>query len=88
MNSKLAAINTTAGANSPSSYPNNAFRFTEKRGKLDWKRFEEVDLDRVLRGTDIDRLEKLLQNATYAELDKADIKRVRDKNLIKLFKLG
>ncbi len=30
----------------------------------------------------------MLQNVTYAQIEKQDIKRIRDKNIIKLFKLG
>lgn len=33
-------------------------------------------------------MELLLQNATFAKLEKSDLKRIKDKNLIKLFKLG
>ena len=45
-------------------------------------------MDRLICETDIDKVERLLQNVTYAQLEKADLKRIRDKNLIKLFKLG
>ncbi len=33
-------------------------------------------------------MERMLQNLTFATLDKPDLKRIKDKNLIKLFKLG
>ena len=36
------------------------FKFYEKRGKLDWKALEEVDMDRMIREADIDQLERLL----------------------------
>lgn len=41
-----------------------------------------------MRETDIDKLERLLQNLTFSQLEKSDLKRVKDKNIIKLFKLG
>ena len=38
--------------------------------------------------TDISQLEKLLQNIANAKLNKHDLKRFGDKNMIKLFKVG
>jgi hypothetical protein len=38
----------------------HGFRFSEKRGRLDWKQLEEVDMDRIIREVDIDRVERLL----------------------------
>ena len=37
---------------------------------------------------DISLLEKLLGNVSMAKLEKEDLKVMRDKNVIKLFKLG
>lgn len=37
---------------------------------------------------DISLLEKLLSNVSMAKLEKEDLKIMRDKNVIKLFKLG
>ena len=49
---------------------------------------EEVDLDRVVQKCDIAKMEVILQNLTYSKLEKADLKKIKDKNIIKLFKLG
>ena len=48
----------------------------------------EADLDHIIQTTDITQLEHLLQNISNAALDKQDIRRIGDKNLIKLFKVG
>ena len=45
-------------------------------------------MDRLIREADIDKLERLLQNVTFSQLEKPDLKRIKDKNIIKLFKLG
>ena len=67
----------------------DSFKFSEKRGKLNWKALEELDIAKLQREVDINQLERLLQNVTFALLEKdPDMKRMRDKNLIKLFKLG
>jgi Iguana/Dzip1-like DAZ-interacting protein N-terminal len=43
-----------------------AFRFAEKRGRLDWRGIEEVNVDKMILDTDLDKLERHLQNVTYA----------------------
>jgi hypothetical protein len=45
-------------------------------------------MDRLIREGDIDKLERMLQIVTFAQLEKPDLKRINDKNIIKLFKLG
>jgi hypothetical protein len=46
-----------------------------------------VDEDIIIE-KDMEKLEDILQNVTMAKLEKEDLKILRDKNLIKLFKLG
>ena len=46
-----------------------------------------MDEDIILK-KEIDSLETLLQNVTMSKLEIDDLKVLRDKNLIKLFKLG
>ena len=65
-----------------------AFKFAEKRSRLEWRAIEEINIDQMILDRDLDRLERHLQNVTYAALDKPDLKRIKDKNLLKLFKLG
>ena len=36
------------------------FKFAEKRGRLDWQAVKEVDMDRLIREVDIDKLERML----------------------------
>ena len=38
--------------------------------------------------SDVGKLERHLQNVTFANIDKADLKRINDKNILKLLKLG
>jgi hypothetical protein len=45
-------------------------------------------MDKVIREVDIDKVERLLHNVTYSQLEKPDLKRIADKNVIKIFKLG
>jgi hypothetical protein len=66
----------------------NGFKFAEKRAKLDWRSLEEANVDQMIKDADVARLERHLQNVTYANIDKADLKRINDKNILKMFKLG
>ena len=65
----------------------NGFKFAEKRAKLDWRSLEEANVDQMIKDADVARLERHLQNVTYANIDKADLKRINDKNILKMFKL-
>ena len=64
------------------------FKFSEKRAKLDWRAIEEVNLDKMILEADVGKLERHLQNVTFANIDKADLKRINDKNILKMLKLG
>jgi zinc finger protein DZIP1 len=47
-----------------------------------------VDLDKITREVDLKSLEGLLQNITFAQLDRDDLERLGDQHFIKLFKLS
>ena len=47
-----------------------------------------ADIDQIIQNTGVTRLEHLLQNISNAKLDKSDLRRIGDKNMIKLFKVG
>ena len=67
MNSNFAGI-PTAGAGTTiytqddygQAVDIQGFKFSEKKGRLDWKQLEEVDMDRLIREADIDKVERLL----------------------------
>ena len=69
--------------------PPPLFSFSKKTQKLDWNAISKVDVDQeIMLNKNIDLLESLLGNITMAELSKSDLKILKDKNLIKVFKLG
>lgn len=47
-----------------------------------------VDLDRVTKELDLATLETLLNNVTYASLDREDLERLGDQHFIKLFRVS
>ena len=47
-----------------------------------------IDVEKVVREVDLKQLEQLLQNITYAQLDRDDLERLGDLHFIKLFKIS
>ena len=47
-----------------------------------------TDIDRLVGEVDLATLEQLLQNITYARLDREDLERLGDAHFIKLFRLS
>ena len=47
-----------------------------------------ADVDKIAEQCDLRQLESLLQNITYANLDRDDMERLGDDNFIKLFRLS
>lgn len=47
-----------------------------------------ADTDKICNEVDLRQLESLLQNITYAKVDRDDIERFGDDNFIKLFRLS
>jgi zinc finger protein DZIP1 len=47
-----------------------------------------ADVDKISEQCDLRQLESLLQNITYANLDRDDMERLGDENFIKLFRLS
>ena len=47
-----------------------------------------VDLDKVVKEIDLQTLETLLNNVTYANLDRDDLERLGDQHFVKLFRIS
>lgn len=45
------------------------FYFKERRGRIDWRLIATVDVNRVAREADIDTLQALIENLTFADID-------------------
>ena len=62
--------------------------FKQRFGKINWNQIIQLDLDSILSHGDIESLQGILENLTYSTLDRDDIERIGDSNLIKVFKLS
>lgn len=47
-------------------------------GRINWRQLMNVDLERVTKEIDLATLETLLNNITYANLDRDDLERLGD----------
>ena len=47
-----------------------------------------TDVEKIISSVDLGQLEGLLQNLTYANLDREDLERIGDAHFIKLFRLS
>lgn len=64
------------------------FEFKQRYGKLNWEQVIQLDLESILAQGDIESLQSTLENLTYSTIDREDMERIGDSNLIKVFKLS
>ena len=64
------------------------FTFQARQGRINWRLVMNTDVDKIISTTDLGQLEQLLQNLTYANLDREDLERLGDTHFIKLFRLS
>jgi zinc finger protein DZIP1 len=57
-------------------------------GRINWRQLMNVDLDKVQKEIDLSTLEALLNNVTYANLDREDLERLGDAHFVKLFRIS
>ena len=64
------------------------FNFQARQGRVNWRLIMNTDIDQIISSVDLGQLESLLQNLTYANLDREDLERLGDTHFIKLFRLS
>jgi zinc finger protein DZIP1 len=64
------------------------FQFQERQGRINWRTVLNTDVDKLVKDIDLRQLESLLQNLTYAQLDREDLERMGDAHFVKLFRLA
>ena len=68
------------------------FQFQDRQGRLNWRQIMNADVDKITQQVDLRQLESLLQNLTYARLDRGDMELFGDEqfmeNFLKLFRLA
>lgn len=64
------------------------FVFQDRNGRINWRAVMNADIDKIVKHGDLRELEGLLQNITYARLDREDLERLGDAHFTKLFRLS
>lgn len=64
------------------------FSFQARQGRINWRLVMNTDVEKIISTVDLVQLEQLLQNLTYANLDREDLERIGDTHFIKLFRLS
>lgn len=68
--------------------PQFLFRDRMNAGRINWRQLMNVDMDKLVKEIDLSSLETLLNNITYANLDKEDMERLGDAHFVKLFRMS
>ncbi|KAK9849006.1 hypothetical protein WJX84_001448, partial [Apatococcus fuscideae] len=68
----LGAVQLATNPLAPITVPASPFSFDRRRLKIDWRLLHGVDVDRVVRETDLDLLEKVVSMAVYGDLEAED----------------
>jgi zinc finger protein DZIP1 len=69
-------------------YDRNGFFFRQRRGHLNLRKFEALDLDRIVREVDVDLLQQTLEEITFSKFTEHEIQFFSDKQVVKLFNLA
>jgi hypothetical protein len=83
----LAAL-AGCGAGSSKAVASPAFRFRAPRALIDWRALHAVDVGGVVRDTDIDALEGVLDVVAFGDIEAEDTRNLTPFNFIKLFRVA
>ena len=74
---RKSAFGHHSGAHGP------AFAFRSRSGRVDWAALSIVDVDRIAQQGDLDALQSVLDNVSYADLASEGVRTAADAQLIK-----
>lgn len=66
-------------------YDRNGFFFQQRSGHLNLRRFEALDLHRLVREVDIETLQENIEEITFTKFSEQDLRYFTDKQVVKLF---
>ncbi|GAB4818914.1 hypothetical protein N2152v2_005960 [Parachlorella kessleri] len=79
---------TLVPARPPGSGCLSHFSFQQPRARIDWRALHSVDVDCLVRGTDIDALERVLDVVAFGDIEAEDARNLTPHNFIKLFRIA
>lgn len=70
------------------SYDQDTFVFKQRSGAVNWREIQNIDIDQLIHTGDIGKINGILENLTFASIDKSDLERYPDTFFLKLFRLS
>ena len=64
------------------------FKFEKRNTRLDWRLLHSLDVDRIVRETDLDTLESALETVAFGDVSMEDPRNLTEGNHRKLFRLA
>ncbi|OQR83012.1 hypothetical protein ACHHYP_15254 [Achlya hypogyna] len=68
--------------------PPRPFSFRQRQGKLDTRTIAQIDLNKVVRETDIDTIQNHLENLAFSDVTLQDVNQYSDEYFLKLFQVA
>ncbi|TYZ57542.1 hypothetical protein PybrP1_005414 [[Pythium] brassicae (nom. inval.)] len=68
--------------------PTRAFSFRQRAGKLDTRAIARLDLERIVATTDIDAIQRHVENLAFADVTIEDVQHYSDVYFLKLFQIA
>jgi zinc finger protein DZIP1 len=69
-------------------YDEKGFFFRQRRGHLNLRRLEGIDLERLIREVDIDVLQQNIEDITFCEFGENDVHFLTDRQVVKIFRMA
>ena len=69
-------------------YDGKGFFFRQRRGHLNLRRLEGIDLERLVREVDVDILQQNIADITFCEFGENDVHFLTDRQVVKIFRLS
>lgn len=68
--------------------PSRSFSFRQREGKLDTRAIARLDLQKIAATTDIDTIQRHLENLAFADVTLEDVQQYSDTYFLKLFQIS
>lgn len=69
-------------------YDEKGFFFRQRRGRLNLRRIEAIDIERMIREVDVDILQQNVEDITFCDFGEDDLHFLSDRQVVKLFKMA
>jgi hypothetical protein len=69
-------------------YGESGFYFQQRKGHLNLRKLEQLDLEKIIREVDVDILQQFLEDITFCKFNEQDVQFFTDRQIAKLFNLA